>query len=250
MLYVSISRTDAAPTPIATAVSRILLARRTRSDSHTRLESSTPAMARFSCGMMTAHATTGPARGPRPTSSTPASSGPCVARNWRSMPLHRFLPSAMPETMSSRAPRQRFSSALGRGCFGNRDANLLLANARGLAGERTQVEELRPADTPAAHDCDLGDHRTVDREDALDTNTVGNLADRERRAHSGAATGDANALKGLQTFLVAFAHAHADTERVAGAEWRDFLHPLLLGFDKRVHGGNPVESTLVGDRLK
>ena len=47
------------------------------------------AMARWSGGMTTAQATTGPARGPRPTSSTPAISGPPAARSSRSIALQR-----------------------------------------------------------------------------------------------------------------------------------------------------------------
>src|SRR5687768_2012971 len=236
MLYVSISRTDAAPTPIATAVSRIFLARRTRSDSHTRLESSTPAMARFSCGMMTAHATTGPARGPRPTSSTPASSGPCVARSWRSIPLHRFLPSAMPEGKTASS-----DSALAFRCgrFRNTDAYFLLPNTCRLAGEGAEIEQLRAAHATATQHRDVGDHRAVQGEDALDAHAVRNLANRKRRAHTATTTRDADTFEGLEAFLVTFANTDIDAQRIAGAERRDRLHPLLLGFYERVHGLEP-----------
>src|SRR3954468_19123815 len=47
-------------------------------------------MARTSGGMMTAQATTGPAIGPLPTSSTPARSGPFSRRRSRSMVVQRL----------------------------------------------------------------------------------------------------------------------------------------------------------------
>ena len=90
MLRRSISRTDAAPSAQASAFSRILTARRLRSAAVSILESSTPRIARMSGGMITAHATTGPASGPRPTSSTPASRGPRSLRRSLSMLVQRF----------------------------------------------------------------------------------------------------------------------------------------------------------------
>ena len=89
MLIRSISRADAAPSADRHARERITAASRRRSCGLSCFESSTPAIARWSGGMITAHATTGPARGPRPTSSTPASNGPNSARRARSIPLHR-----------------------------------------------------------------------------------------------------------------------------------------------------------------
>src|SRR6185503_8177927 len=83
----------------------------------------------------------------------------------------------------------------------------------------------------------FGDHGAVHGEDALNADAVGNLADGERGADSAAAARDADALKCLQALLVAFANSDADAQRIAGAERRDFLHPLLLGFDERVHWG-------------
>src|SRR3990172_4171722 len=168
MLYVSISRTDAAPRPTARAVSRIRMASRSRSGSGSRLESSTPAMARRSGGMMTAHATTGPARGPRPTSSTPASSGPWAARSSRSIPLHRFRRPPMvgrPPPNGSR--RDGPPSLLGRRGLRHLHAHLALADAGRLAREVPQVVELGATHPAAPHHGDLGDHRTVQREDAL-----------------------------------------------------------------------------------
>src|SRR6476660_5973620 len=58
MLTRSISRTEAAPMPTDTAVSRIFAARRSRSPAVSFLESSTPRIARWSGGITSAQATT------------------------------------------------------------------------------------------------------------------------------------------------------------------------------------------------
>src|SRR5438105_15306031 len=102
-------------------------------------------MARSSGGMMTAQATTGPANGPRHTSSTPAMHGPSGRRSSRSMPLHR-----------DRCRVPRATALLGGGaCFRNDHAHLLLLDARGFAGEMTQVVEFRAAHAAAAQHFDL-----------------------------------------------------------------------------------------------
>jgi len=61
----------------------------------------------------------------------------------------------------------------------------------------------------------------VEREDALNTNAVRDLADGERGADSAAAFGDADTFESLESFLVTFADADVDTEGVAGAERGD-----------------------------
>src|SRR5689334_23606666 len=66
--------------------------------------------------------------------------------------------------------------------LGDGDADLLLANAARLAGELAEIEQLRAAHTATAHDLDVGEHRAVGREDALDANAARNLADGEGRA--------------------------------------------------------------------
>src|SRR5207253_3339831 len=98
-----------------------------------------------------------------------------------------------------------------------------------------QIVQLGAADATTAHDRDLGDHRAVDREDALDTNAVRDFADGERGAHSTAALGDADAFESLESFLVTFADADIDTQGVASAERRDVAEPLFLGFNEGVH---------------
>src|SRR5690349_23444082 len=159
----SISRTDAAPIPIATARSRILAASSTRIFAVSFFESSTPRIARWSGGMMTAHATTGPASGSRPTSSTPAISGPAPTRRSRSIVLQRWR---------RRMPRSALAVCLAARI---RSASLVLANARRLAGERTEVVELRATDATTANDDEVADHRAVHGEDALDADAVRDL---------------------------------------------------------------------------
>src|SRR5215204_4894680 len=152
MLSRSISRTDAAPTPTATALRSTRRESRVRDSGVSRFESSTPAMARASEGMTTAHATTGPARGPRPTSSTPAMSGPTVSRSPRSIRLQRRVTRGL---------------CGGPGLAGGR-THLALLDARRLARELAEVVELRAAHAAAANHGEVGDHRAVDRKDALD----------------------------------------------------------------------------------
>src|SRR5688572_21227440 len=190
MLSRSISRTDAAPSDQASAFSRIFLARRTRSSAVRTFESSTPRIARASGGMMTAHATTGPASGPRPTSSTPASIGPDASRNSRSIVLQRRR-------------LRSITSALdfGLGPGHNDRATLLFANPRRLAREVAQVIELGPANTTAANDYDVADHRAMHGEDALDADTVRHLPDGKGLVHPCPPARDTHALERLEPFL-------------------------------------------------
>src|SRR5258707_399433 len=219
----SISRTLAAPIASARQRSRMRTASLSRTAAVSAFESSTPRMACASAGMTTAHATTGPARGPRPTSSTPARSGPRASRNSRSIRLQRPPP---------RGTRPCLERLLGRD---GRGLGLHFLDARGLAREVAQVVQLGAAHAATAHDVDLCQHGAVQREDALDTYTVGDLPDRERRAHAGSATRSADALEGLNALLLTFLDANVDTNGVTGAKGRDVAEPLFLGFDEGMH---------------
>ena len=92
----------------------------------------------------------------------------------------------------------------------------------------------------------------MDREDALDTDTVRDLPDGEGRAHSAPTLRDADTFERLESFLVALADADVDTERVAGAERGDVIaEPLFLGFDEGMHmtlgaGVNSLVKTCLG----
>src|SRR6476646_3004508 len=141
MLSRSISCDDAAPTPYPSARERIRSASTRRTRAGRILLSRNPRTARQPAGNTTAAATTGPASGPRPASSTPTSS-----------------------VASAQAARSRWSE--GRGGTGS--ALALLPDARGLAAQRAQVVELGPAHPAAAHQLDRGDGRAVHGEQALD----------------------------------------------------------------------------------
>src|SRR5688500_13899106 len=225
MLRRSISCTDAAPIPIPTAFARILPMTLSRFFSESCFESLIPGIARRSCGITTAHATTGPARGPRPTSSTPAISGPCCKRRSRSIVLQRMAAVRGSGGLVFRGP-----------CSRHDDSHLLFLDARCLAGELAQVVQLRPAHATATHHLNVADHWAVHGKDALDANTVRNLADCERLADTTAAAGDAHAFERLNALLVTFLHAHIDAQRVARTEGRQIApQPGFLSLDEGVH---------------
>src|SRR5688572_19867863 len=206
MFSVSISRTEAAPTPKATARSRMRTQSFSRSLRVSRFESSTPRRAGTPGGMMTADATTGPAREPRPTSSTPAISSTPDRRSSRSIPLQRAY-------RGSRRPPVT-SLLLG----GVLRARLLRANARCLATQLAEVIQLRAPDLSAPHDRDVADHGAVHGEDALDADAVRDLADGEGLADTAAAPGNADALECLKALFLTFLDPHVDSQRVAGTE--------------------------------
>src|SRR5665647_2950255 len=222
MLSRSISRADAAPRPRLTARCMICATRRTRAAPVSILESSTPRSARESGGITIAHATTGPAREPRPTSSTPAMSAPPVRRSSRSIVVHRAR-----------------CTVRGSGSFvldGTGNLDLALLDTRGLAGCSAQIVELRATHAATANDVHVAEHGAVDREDALDADAVRDLANREGLAHAAAALRDAHAFERLEPLLLAFLHAHVHAQRVAGAKGRNVgAEIFLLGLDEYMH---------------
>src|SRR5258708_11177932 len=217
MLTRSISRTDAAPTPTETVVARIFFASRSRSTEDKRFESSTPRIARRPGGMTTAHATTGPARGPRPTSSIPAMCGPSWPRSSRSMALQRA-------TISARRGRLR-----------NHHANLLLFDSTRLTRQLAQIEELRATHPTATNHRDICQHRAVCREDALHSNAIRDFPDSEGGADAAAAASDTHALERLHTLLVSLTNTDVHLEGVAGAKRGQRFQPLFFCFDERMH---------------
>src|SRR3954464_10338137 len=218
--------------------------------------------------MITAQATTGPAMGPLPTSSTPARSGPLSRRKSRSMVVQRLrrgtslrrslgvglvgsgvdwgLPCSTSSVMRRYASLSevcvlRLDPGLGTClCDGLRarhgDFGFPLSDAGRLAGEVTEVVKLGAANAAATHDLDLSDHRAVERKDSLDADAVRDLANGEGRADSTAALGDADALEGLDSFLVALANSDVDAEGVTGPERGNVVaEPLFLGVDEGMH---------------
>src|SRR5215510_10930643 len=140
----------------------------------------------------TAAATTGPARQPRPTSSTPA-------------------------TCTNPTRRKAFSSVriAGTRVIGGPSCLLcfrVVLHPRGLALQVAQVVELRAADARRTHHFHLLNRRRVQREDPFDPLPERHLAHREGRAGAAAMQSDDDAFEHLNAFLVALAdldvHAH------------------------------------------
>src|SRR3954469_9909959 len=135
----------------------------------------------------------------------------------------------------------RFDPGLGtRLCDGLRarhgDLGFPLSDAGRLAGEMAEVVELGAANASATHDLNLSDHRAVKRKDPLDADAVRDLANGEGRGDSTAALGDADALEGLDSFLVALANSDVDAEGVTGPERGNVVaEPLFLGVDEGMH---------------
>src|SRR6185295_9456207 len=139
------------PTPTATARSWITVKSISRRSGSSSLLSATPRMRR-SGAMMTAAATTGPARGPRPASSTPAI---------RVTPVFQAFASYRYGAVGGGTPGGASLLLVGGG-GGRHDAGALFLDARRLARERAQVVELAATDLPAAHHVHLLDARRVD----------------------------------------------------------------------------------------
>src|SRR5206468_5032355 len=139
-------------------------------------------MARSGCST-TAAATTGPARQPRPTSSTPA-------------------------TCTKPTRRSAFSSVRIAGMRDIRIWNwefLILRRVfhpRGLALQFTQVIELGAPDLCRFHDFDLLNRRRMQRKNAFDALAERHLPHRERGACAAAMEADHDALEDLDAFLV------------------------------------------------
>ena len=73
-----------------------------------------------------------------------------------------------------------------------------------------------PDGPSAADDVDVVDHRRVQREDTLDADAKADLANRHGLAHAAVLACDADALKSLQAFLVAFLNPDVHAKRVPG----------------------------------
>src|SRR6266496_4596252 len=83
----------------------------------------------------------------------------------------------------------------------NVHANLALLDPRGLSGEVAQVVQLCTPDAAPSNNGDRRDHRAVQREDALDTDTARDLPNGEGLADAASAARDAHTLECLKTLL-------------------------------------------------
>src|SRR5678816_4170521 len=180
-----------------------------RCSASSRFESSPPRI-RVPGASITAAATTGPASGPRPASSTPAR---------RDTPRRH---AACSKRYGAPAPTSRGSAAvLARG---RHRADALLLEARRLAHQIAEVVELRPPHRRPLHHLDLVDPRRVHRERALHPDPVGDAPHRERGAGAAAALADHDALEGLQALLLALDDLDHHLDGVPGLE----AAPVLL----------------------
>src|SRR5690349_15957426 len=172
MLMASIVAASTAATDHATARSLIRPASTSRRSASSCLGSFRPRTGR-SGSRMTAAATTGPNRAPRPTSSTPATAPKPRARSSRSsVASQRILPPA--DSGRMKEPAMLFA----------------LAEAGGLAPESAKVVQLGSADAAGADDIDVIDDAGIHREDALNALSEGDFADSDALAHAGIIAGD------------------------------------------------------------
>src|SRR5690606_8452906 len=113
----------------------------------------------------------------------------------------------------------------------------LLADAGSLPDAVAHVVELGAADVAAADTLDLGDHRRVQRERALDPDAAAELAHGEGLADAAALAAQHVTLEHLHALTVALDHADVDAHRVARSEVGDVLAQAELVDDVGgVHG--------------
>src|SRR4051812_44258049 len=193
----SISAGSAPATAQAIACRTMRSYRRSRSGAGTVFESHTPGMWRSGC-RTTAAATTGPARHPRPTSSTPA-------------------------TCANPTRRSAFSSvrvADTRAMYGLARGFVDFLHARRLALQVAQIVKLRATDLRRAHEVDLVNRRRMQREDALHALAERHFADGEGCAGPAAVHADHDAFEDLDALLIALAHLDVHPDGVAGLHGR------------------------------
>ena len=96
----------------------------------------------------------------------------------------------------------------------------------GLAGELAHIVDASPTDTSMADDFDAGDRWRVNREDPLDADAIGDLADGSRLADPVATTLDDNAFVDLDPLLLVFDDPDVDPNGVAAREVGDVVAEL------------------------
>src|SRR5690606_33531379 len=116
-----------------------------------------------------------------------------------------------------------------------RQLSQLFLDTRCLTTELTQVVQLGLANIAATLQLDRFDLAAKRLEGTLHTNAVGYLTDSERRVQTAVATTDDHALERLQTLTLTFNNLHLNYDRIAGAEFRDFLgHLFSFNFSDNV----------------
>src|SRR5699024_9715074 len=105
----------------------------------------------------------------------------------------------------------------------SRGSLALLANARGLAAQVTQVVELGPAHISTGDDLDLLNGRGVHGEGALNTDAESDLANGKGLTHTRTLTGQNHALENLNTSAVPLRNLNVDLYGVSGTEFGNVI---------------------------
>src|SRR4051794_16841607 len=204
MLMVSISRTDAAPTPTAIARRRIRGASRSRWAMDNVFESRTPGI-RGPCGfMITAAATTAPHVGATPTSSTPTTRT-APSRQWSRSKRRVGTRAVMGRSgySATEGPSRRASRPRPGGNTARLASGAALPQRGGLADAIAQEVQLRSTRAPVADDLDLLHARAVDLERPLDADAARDLPNGDRPGDSAAAHAHHGAFEDLDPLLAA-----------------------------------------------
>src|SRR5262249_13966578 len=223
------------PTPTALAFRSISSKSQVRSSGLSRFESSSPSIIR-SGRSITAAATTGPANGPRPASSTPATrlsprrhaarskrygAGAVVALRREPGPLARLLASR----------RFHGSRHLGRS---------LLLEPRRLAGQFPEIVELGSSHRGTLDHLDLVDPGRVQREGTLHAHSIRDAPDREGCPGAATALSDHHSLESLQSLLLSLDDLDEHLHGVPGFESSPVLLQLCCIHDAdRLHDAAP-----------
>jgi hypothetical protein len=103
-------------------------------------------------------------------------------------------------------------------------------NSRSLALELTEIVELRAANATRLQDFDRTDHRGIDGENSLDTDSKADAPDRKCRPGKMAAPADHHSLKRLDAlfFALGFLQPNVHTHGITGAEHGNILASLVL----------------------
>src|SRR3954453_3573723 len=213
MFSLSISLTDAAPSPTVVARPRIFLGSRSRWAAERVFEPRTPGIGFLSSGIASAQATTGPEEGATPTSSRPRITRKPCSRDSRSSRRRVGEITAIAAKVRPSATRSRAAEAsvLGRPA---------LAQGGGLADALAQEVELRTTSDAVTHNLDLLDARRVNLECALDADAAADAADGDRSADAAATQAHDGALEDLDALAVALADAGRNAHGVAGGKLR------------------------------
>src|SRR6202165_933154 len=182
--------------------------------------------------MIAAPATTGPAHGPRPASSTPATVAYPRPKAWRS------------KTRRSRSPFGRFGRfccdfAVGRDGSGD-NGLALLPDASVLYDFASKVVQLRPAHFPVPDHVDLVDARRVQEEAAFHPDAVRDATNGKGLLGTAAPAADDDAFEDLDALAGPLDDLGVHLDGVAGDQGGNVL-ALGLGFQQGDDVGHGVQ---------